>query len=282
MTEFTVEPVAPALGAEIRGIDCRDPLDAATVERLEAAFHEHVVLVFRGQQLSQQQQIRFAVNFGELGGRKRRPEDRPEGPDSEHIMLITNIRKNGVPIGSLPDGDMLYHHDKSYTESPDKATFLYAIEPTRDGGHTLFANMYKAYDMLRPALRERLAGRQVLQIYQYDPKARVDPGRGVENFDHYYQPAVVAHPVTGRRALYTSQLMTMKIVGVPDEESDAILAELWELNAHPDIVYAHVWRPGDLVMWDNYCSTHARTDFPADQTRLMRRCTVTGQKMIAA
>ena len=89
------------------------------------------------------------------------------------------------------------------------------------------------------------------------------------------------HPVTGRKALYVNQLMTMRIEGLAEDESREILKELWALNAHPDIVYSHPWRMGDLVMWDNLCSTHARTDFPPDQTRLMRRCTVAGDPLIA-
>lgn len=277
-----VQPLSPALGAEVLGLDLRAPLAAETVAAILDAFHRHVVLVFRGQDLDEPAQKRFAEHFGALGVRKRKPEDRPEGSHSDHIMLITNIRENGVPIGSLPDGEMLYHHDMCYVPAPDLATMLYAIEPTRDGGNTLFADMYKAYDMMRPETRARIEGRRVLQIYQYDPLVPADPEAGVDNFDHCWQPAVIVHPTTGRKALYVNQLMTMRIEGLADDESREILEELWALNAHPDIVYAHPWRKGDLVMWDNLCSTHARTDFPPDQTRLMRRCTVAGEPLIAA
>lgn len=279
---FTVERLHPALGAAVKGLDLREKPDAATVEAVLAAFHEHIVLVFRDQELTEEEQKRFALNFGPLGVRKRKAENRPEGPDSDHVMLITNIRENGIPIGSLPDGEMLFHHDMCYVEAPDMATMLYAIEPTRDGGHTLFANMYAAYDKLRPETRALIEGRQVLQIYQYDPLIPADPSAGIDNFDHLWQPAIVVHPATGRKALYVNQLMTMKIEGLDDDEARPVLKELWALNADPELVYEHVWEKGDLVMWDNLCSTHARTDFPDDQTRLMRRCTVAGEKLVAA
>jgi taurine dioxygenase len=92
----------------------------------------------------------------------------------------------------------------------------------------------------------------------------------------------VRHPATGRTALYVNQLMSAAFDGLSRDESRALLEELWEINGRSDIVYEHVWRVGDLVMWDNRCSTHARTDFPTDQTRLLRRCTVAGDAMIPA
>jgi taurine dioxygenase len=279
---LAIRPLSPALGAEIVGLDLSRPLEPSVVKEIEEAWHRYIVLLFRDQKLTEAEQVRFALNFGELGRRKRRPEDRPEGPDAEHIMLITNIRQNGVPIGSLPDGEMLFHHDMCYKEVPDKATMLYALEVTRDGGHTLFANMYRAYELMRPALKARLAGRKVLHIYQYDPLERVDLSRGIDKFDHWWQPAVVRHPATGKPALYVNQLMSALFEGLSPEESRAILEELWEINGRRDILYEHVWRVGDLVIWDNRCSTHARTDFPTDQTRLMRRCTVAGAPMIPA
>ncbi len=170
---FTVTPLSDALGAEIGGLDISEPLAPPVVEALRAAFHEHLILLFRGQDLSWQSQIAFARSFGALGVRKRKAEDRPEGIDSDHLMLVSNIRRDGKPIGSLPDGEMLFHHDMCYVAAPDMATLLYAIEPTRDGGHTLFANMYAAYDTLADDLKEAVAGREVMQVYNYLPTVRV-------------------------------------------------------------------------------------------------------------
>ncbi len=195
---FTVTPLSDALGAEIGGLDLSGPLDAPVVEALRGAFHAHLILLFRGQDLTWQQQIAFAGRFGPLGVRKRKAEDRPEGEDSDHMMLVTNIREDGKPIGSLPDGEMLFHHDMCYVPAPDMATLLYAIEPTRDGGHTLFANMHAAYDTLDDDLKAAIEGREVLQVYNYNPTLRVEADDDPKKYDHYVQPAVIVHPVTGR------------------------------------------------------------------------------------
>lgn len=279
---FTVSPLSDALGAEIVGLDLSRPLDAAEIEALSAAFHDHLILLFRDQDLSWERQIAFARLFGPLGVRKRKAEDRPEGAAADHMMLITNIREEGRPIGSLPDGEMLFHHDMCYVPAPDMATLLYAIEPTRDGGHTVFANMYAAYETLPREIKAAIEGRRVLQVYNYLPTVRVDPEDDISNFDHCVQPTVVVHPATGRKALYVNQLMSARIEGLPLVESNAVLAAVRTHLDRPELCYEHVWRAGDLMMWDNYCTCHARTDFPPDQTRLLRRCTVAGEALIAA
>jgi len=279
---FTVSPLSDALGAEIGGLDLSEPLDAPVVEALRDAFHEHLILLFRGQDLTWENQIAFAGRFGPLGVRKRKAENRPEGAAADHMMLITNIREDGKPIGSLPDGEMLFHHDMCYVAAPDMATLLYAIEPTRDGGHTVFANMYAAYDTLADDLKAAIAGREVLQVYNYLPTARVSADDDPAGYDHHVQPAVIVHPVTGRRALYVNQLMSARIEGLEAAESEAALGAIRAHLDRPELSYEHAWSAGDLMMWDNYCSCHARTDFPPDQTRLLRRCTVAGEKLIAA
>ena len=279
---FTVSPLSDALGAEIGGIDLSRTLEAPDVAALRAAFHEHLILLFRGQDISWEQQIAFARQFGPLGVRKRKAEDRPEGEAADHMMLVTNIREDGKPIGSLPDGEMLFHHDMCYVPAPDMATLLYAIEPTRDGGHTLFANMHAAYDTLSDDLKDAIAGREVLQAYNYNPMRRFEADDDPAKYDHYVQPTVIVHPATGRKALYINQLMSARIEGIPREDSDAVLAEIRTHLDRPELSYEHIWRAGDLMMWDNYCTCHARTDFPPDQTRLLRRCTVAGETLIAA
>ncbi len=123
-----ITPISDALGAEVRGLDLREPLDGATISDLVDAWHEHIVLVFRDQDLDEDAQLRFARQFGTPGERARPPERRPEGVDyNAAIILITNVRENGVPIGSLRDGEMWFHHDMSYTEAPHKCTMLYCM-----------------------------------------------------------------------------------------------------------------------------------------------------------
>ena len=256
MAGFTVHPLHPALAAEVRGLDLAEPLDERTRDALAAAWLEHPVLAFRGQNLTAEAQRRFCRAFGPLGGRLRKAEDRPEGAGAEHVMLVTNVRENGVPVGSLPDGEMFFHHDKCYAPEPDRGTMLYAIEVTETGGHTLFADMCGAWETLPEDLKAAVEDRRVLHVYKYHPTERVDLSEGVGDHDHCWQPAVVVHPATGRRALYVNELMTALIEGHGERESRRILDAVMDHVRSGDLVYDHAWKPGDLVMWDNWCTMH--------------------------
>ncbi len=282
--EFAVKPTGAALGARVEGLDLSRPLDAATAQRLRELWFEHIVLVFPGQVLTQEQQLAFAAQFGTTGTRSRRAEDRPEGADYHAgIMLITNKKDDeGKYVGSLPDGEMWFHHDMCYMPEPHKGTFLYAIDLPSTGGNTKFANMYRAYDLIPDALKATLKGRTALQVYDYATTAKVDIDGDLSRIHHRSQPVFVTHPETGRISLYVNRLMTARIDGIPRDESDAILEQLFAIAEDPSNVYEHVWTKDDLLMWDNRCSMHARTDFPRTERRLLRRCTILGSPMIAA
>ena len=277
-----VETLSPALGAAVTGLDLRKPLDDATVSALLQAWHRHLVLVFPGQALEEDDQIRFARHFGELQGRSRPSSTVREGGRTRHaeVMLVSNIRENGEPIGSLPDGEMQFHSDQCYVEMPVKGTFLYAIEVPSRGGDTLFLNMYSAYEALPEAMKARLAGVRALNSYSHGYSGatfRKDNKRLPED-KSWAHPVVRTHPDTGRKALYVNRLMTMEIEGLAREESDALLAELFDHIEQERFIYAHKWRPGDLLLWDNRCTLHARTDFSPDERRLMRRIAILGEK----
>ncbi|MDC0033109.1 TauD/TfdA family dioxygenase [Alphaproteobacteria bacterium] len=282
---LTITPFAAPLGAEITGIDLRKPLDKGTVGRIYAAWLDHVVLVFRDQELSKDEQVTFANHFGTVGDRatpKDKQNEISHGYDGR-IMLVTNLRDGeGNYIGSLQDGEMWFHHDQSYMLAPHKATLLHAIELPSVGGNTKFANMYKAYENVPDALKEKLRGRKVLQAYNRSTIDRVDPAQCLDDIAHQWQPIFVRHPETGRIALYISHLISAQIDNLRRDESEAILDDLIAIAEDPGVVYEHVWRDGDLLMWDNRCSTHARTNFPPEETRLLRRCTLEGDPMIAA
>jgi taurine dioxygenase len=282
--KLVIEPTGSALGARVTGIALNRKLDAETAAALVQAWQEHIVLIFPDQDLSQDQQLAFAANFGELGTRSRRPEQRPEGSDyHDGVMLISNLKdKDGNYIGSLPDGEMYFHHDMCYMPEPHKGTLLYALELPSRGGHTRFTNMYRAFDMIPADLKKSLAGRTALQVYDYHMTETVDIDGDLTGIHHLSQPIFVRHPATGRTALYVNRLMTARIDGLPRDESDEILQSLFDIAEHPDNVFEHIWQVGDLAMWDNFCSCHARTDFPASERRLLRRCTLLGQPMIAA
>jgi len=274
---FQVVKLAPSIGAEIRGLDLRTKPDDETLAALNAAWLEHIVLLFRGQQLSQADQLRVSEYFGEIGYLARPKDYYPRGYENllPNIMLISNIRENGEPIGALPDGEMMFHHDMLHAEMPHKATLLYAVEVPSYGGNTLFANGYAAYEALPADVRDRLEGRMARHHYHYGSTQKGDD-RGVAAFSDSVHPVFRTHEDTGRKAVYVNRLMTEEIVGLDKEESDRLLAILFDVAERPEFVYEHVWRPGDLLLWDNRCSMHARTDFPSGERRLMLRTTVAG------
>jgi taurine dioxygenase len=270
-----------ALGAEVKGVDLSQPLDAATAQAIRDAFDRHVVLVFRDQELTEAQQLAAAATFGKVAWRRRSPNGRtPGGSYDTPFMLVTNVVKNGVPVGAFGDGEMWFHHDTSYYPEPHRATLLYALQLPTWGGNTCFSNMYMAYDNIPQPLRDRLEGRKVLQLHDYKRRERID----VDSVDlsgilHQEQPIFITHPATGKKALYISRLMSARIEGLTKAESEDALNQLFDISEDPSIIYEHEWRLGDLVIWDNWCSIHARKDFPRDQDRLMRRLTIEGQAM---
>ena len=274
---IVVEPLSSALGAEIQGVDLRQDLSPETVSQIAQAFSEHLVILFCDQDLTEDQQLGFAGYLGELGRRSLPPDQWPEGPDhNPAIMLISNLREEGKLIGSLPDGELWFHHDMCYVQSPPKATLLYAVEVPTEGGNTRFANMYKAYEALSDTIKQRIKGLKALQIYDYKTTEKVNLEGDISQIGHYLQPVAITHPVTRRKALYVNPLMTARIEGVPSPENDALLEELLGFTRSPELIYEHRWRPGDLLMWDNLCSCHARTDFSSAERRLLRRCTLLG------
>ncbi|MEK9684893.1 MAG: TauD/TfdA family dioxygenase [Rhodospirillaceae bacterium] len=276
--------LSEVLGASVRGIDARDPLEPPVRDAIREALNQHIVLVLPNQKLTHPQQVRFTSQFGTPGTRSRDKKLRPEGADfDEAVMMVSNLRDSmGNPLGSLPDGEMWFHHDACYYPKPDAATFLYAIEIPSSGGNTLFANMYEAYERIPQALKQKLKGREVLQIYNYGMVEKVDPDGDLSQVRHGKQPIFIRHRETGRIALYVNRLMTAKIEGLSREDSDNILDELFEIIENPAIIYEHEWAPGDLLIWDNQSSCHARTDFPRDERRILRRCTIKGDLMASA
>jgi taurine dioxygenase len=191
------------------------------------------------------------------------------------IMLIPNIRENGEPIGALPDGEMMFHHDMIHAEVPSKGTLLYSVEIPSAGGNTLFASGYAAYDTLDPDIRSKLEGRKAMHHYNYGSTQRGD-SRGTEAFAECVHPVFRTHEDTGRKAVYVNRLMTVGIVDMPPAESGPLLEAVFDHAEKREFVYEHVWRLGDLLLWDNRCSSHARTDFPSTERRLMLRTTVKG------
>jgi len=183
---ITVKPADDACGAEISGIDARQPLSPADADALYQAWLEHQVIFLRDQDLTPADQKRFAGYFGEIGAYNR-PKDRQHPKHaSDEIMLISNVREDGRVIGAHPDGEMMWHTDTPYLENPHKATTLYGVEVPKTGADTLFSNQYMVYDALPRRLKTRLAGALAMNAYEF--------GTTVKTFDRYDRAAAPPAP----------------------------------------------------------------------------------------
>ena len=275
---ISVERLSEAAGARISGVDLRGGLEDVVMRDIHRAWLENFVIVIPGQNLSGDDQIAFTEWFGPRQ-EVRTVKVVDEGP--QNFMYVANKKVDGMD-GVLPDGEMQFHTDQCYYETPSRATILFAIEIPSEGGNTKFANAYQAYDSLDSATKERLSGLKALNVYDYDANATVKTNESSPDAPRYAHPVVIRHPETGREVLYVNRLMTDHIVGIDRAESDALLEGLFQVLEDPAHSYEHVWTPGDLVMWDNLCTQHARTWFDPSMSRVLRRTTVAGQPPEAA
>jgi taurine dioxygenase len=273
-----VRRLSPALGAEIIGVDLREDLPDEVFAQILRAWHENLVVLLRNQDLSEDQQWEFGRRFGPLaGGHIRELEGSREG-----IAYVSNVRKDGKLIGILPDGEMQFHSDQSYRELPSQGSMLHAITIPSAGGDTLFANCYSAYDTLPGDVKQRLVGLRARQVYDYNLNPTQRGTREIAaDVPTWVHPVVRVHPATGRKALYVSRLMTSRIEGLAEHESDQLLNLLFDHVEQAQFIYSHAWQKGDVLMWDNRCALHARTNFDPAETRLMRRITLMGEPVVA-
>ncbi|MFM1815060.1 MAG: hypothetical protein RLZ98_1755 [Pseudomonadota bacterium] len=276
-TKLEIIPLTKHIGAEIRGLDLRQEPDDATRRAIYQAWLDHIVLVFRGQELTQEDLLRVTGYYGDLGPVHRPAKYFPKGFDKilPNILLISNIRENGEPIGALPDGEMMFHHDMLHAEIPHNGTFLYSVEIPSHGGETLFASGYAAYDTLDPGIKAQLEGKRAKHHYHYGSVQKGD-NKGTEASSASVHPVFRTHDETGKKAIYVNRLMTVGIEGMNDEDAQPLLEAVYDHMEKDEFVYEHKWQLGDLLLWDNRCSSHARRDFPSSERRLMLRTTVKG------
>ncbi|MEX0923666.1 MAG: TauD/TfdA family dioxygenase [Rhodovibrionaceae bacterium] len=261
------------VGAEIIGIDLRDPVSEEVFEQILQAWYDNCVILLRGQDLSEDQQWEFGTRFGPLsGGHISALEAGRRG-----VVYISNVREGGKLKGILPDGEMQFHSDQCYHEQPSQGTMLHAITIPKSGGNTMFANCYKAYETLPEDLRNRVDGLKALNVYDYNLNPTQRATGESSAAPSYVHPVVRTHSVTGRKALYVNRLMTARIEGLPAAESEQLLSMLFDHIEQREFIYEHIWKVGDVLLWDNRCVLHARTDFDPSETRLLRRITLKGE-----
>ena len=266
---INVSPLSEAIGARIEGVDLSRDLDPGIFDTVKRALFEHAIIVVPGQTLDEDDQERFCRYFGEL------EMVRSGEATSDHpaVLMITNVTDSGRPT-ALEDGEMMFHYDQCYYENPALGSTLYAIEVPDEGGNTLFANCRLAYEALDDDWKARLDGLRALHYYDYKRDPTLRPSTINPDAPQWVHPVVRTHPETGKKAIYVNRLMTLWIEGIDRDESDEILDYLFAHIEKPEFVYEHEWTVGELIMWDNRCSAHARTWFSPEKRRMMRRVTV--------
>lgn len=268
------------IGAEVSGADLSRAIDPAQQADISEALVRHGVLVFRGQDLPPAMHVDFSQRFGPLVGHvvnRFNLKDHPE------VTILSNVKNDrGEKIGADRAG-MLWHSDLSYMRRPSLGSLLYGVECPPTGADTEFASMYGAYDALPAELRRDLANAKGVHDYAWHyatylthrpPLTEAEKAK-TPIVEH---PALRTHPVTRRKAVYVSEGLTRTIAGMDEAEGRALVVEVSRFSTQSRFVYAHKWRAGDLVFWDNRCAMHRATEFDDRYRRLMRRTTIEGDE----
>lgn len=294
-------PTGAALGAEIRGVDLSQPVSEDIKEQLRQAWSEHLVLLFRDQQLEQEDMLSASQIFGGVqmpGARKyqvagghqvggKRVSQIPE------VGILTNLGEDGKPVldnGTLGSFEVDWHTDNSYVEIPPAGSFLYSVQvPVDGGGDTSFNNQYLAWETLPDDLKAAARDKQQVHDLSRNSAGVLRPTAKLpttpEEVEGPVHPLVRRHPVSGREALYLGRRRKWPsnyIVGLSNDDSVEFLARLWQHATQPQFAWTHYWRAGDAVLWDNRCTMHYRTAVDPTQSRIMYRTVIKGEAVIAA
>jgi taurine dioxygenase len=274
---LTMRPLSPVMGVEIGGVDVSRPVDDTTFAAIHDAFLRYLLICFPGQKVDQTQHVAFSRRFGDL---QVHVLDQYRSPTHPEIYVLSNVTKTGETTGKHPDkGTLVWHSDLSFQARPALATMLYGIEVPKVGGDTLFASMYAAYEALPEATKTRIATlRAVHDLNASRQRAGEPPLTEKQRQDAppVEHPLVRTHPESGRKCLYLSD-HAIRIVGLPEKEGAVLLDELMAHATRPEFVYAHRWKQGELVMWDNRCTMHKATVYDAKgERRVMNRTVVKG------
>lgn len=275
------------LGAEIIGIELAKPLSPPEVDAIAAAWRERLVVVFRGQTLSDPDLMRFSRNFGELDPPGPNPYGEPFNKSHPEINVISNVVENGRSIGSLGDGEAVWHADMTYTDLPPKAAVLHALEvpPPQAGGNTYFANMFAAYDTLPAELKQACAGKIAIHDASRNSAGELRKGykpvTDVRETVGAHHPLVRTEPISGRKALFLGRRPNAYVLGLEVAESEALLDALWRHATQPRFAVCHRWQVGDVLMWNNLGVLHRRDPFDPKTRRVMHRSQIRGSERIA-
>ncbi|MBL6599330.1 MAG: TauD/TfdA family dioxygenase [Alphaproteobacteria bacterium] len=303
MAAIEVIPSGDALGAEVRGVDFARPVPDEVRDRIVQIWAEHLVLLFRGLSLDDDQLLATAGLFGGQQAAKSRdffiqagvkPGDNDRVATRPGISIISNVDSQGK-AGVAAEADrslsLKWHSDNSYVEVPPTGSLLHAhVVPVNGGGETSFSNQYLAYENLPDDLKAEIEGKHCVHDDHRNTSAKLRPTKQPPKSRHDItgpkHPLVRVHPVTGKRALYLGrhyEWPSSYIVELCDEDSEALLARLWDAATRDAFNWTHDdWRAGDLLMWDNRCTMHARSPVDHSQARVMHRTLIKGDPVISA
>lgn len=278
--QLGITPITQAVGAEISGVDLSRISDPA-FEQVRNAWHRHSALLFRDQRLSHDDLIAFSRRFGDLDEAPVNENGKKFVDGYPHIYVVSNIPgPDGQPIGSLGAGEAVWHTDMSYLPAPPDASLLYAVEVPPAGGDTWISGMVAACAALPQHLRKVVAGRSIKHDGTYNSGGYLRVGMRESNDPRTSagapHPVICIHPPSGRETLYLGRRRNAYVMGLPLDESEALLDELWAHASRPEFAYAHRWRVGDVLMWDNRSTLHRRGPFDPCARRLMYRTQIRG------
>ena len=293
----TVTPFANAgCGADISGVDIREPLMPEDRDAIRRAWLDHLVLRFRGRKMTDQQHMAFTRQFGELEfnpaaliAKQYGVQTQTDGRKSEippEISVISNIVENGKAIGGLGDGEAFWHTDSSFVDVPPAASLLRSLEcPTPSaGGATSFLNCYSAYETLPEKTKARIDGLTMIHAATHSSGGKAHKGfetvEDVSQVPGAHQPMVRTHPETRRKSLFLGRRINAYVLGLPVAESEELLDELWGHMVQDRFTWTQEWQVGDLVWWDNRCAMHRRDAFDPSSRRLMHRTQLKGTRPV--
>jgi taurine dioxygenase len=283
----SIKPTQYPLGADVIGIDLKQALSKEEKECIENAWADHLVLRFRGQaNLAPTDLTRFSSELGELDKRPVRGSINGGYNDLPvEINVISNIiGGDGKPIGGLGSYEADWHTDMSYIDIPPKGSCLYSVEIPPSGGNTSFINMYEAYNNLPEPIKSKISNLKCIHDASKNSTGElrqgfsevIDPSKSIGAI----HPLVRIHPVTKKQCLFLGRRKNAYIIGLPLDESEALLDELWTYATDPKLKWTQVWELGDAILWDNRCTMHQRDSFDPATRRLMYRTQIRGEVVL--
>jgi taurine dioxygenase len=273
------------LGAQIGGIDISTPLPRSDADAIEHAWRARLVVVIRGQRLSDPQLLAFSRRFGDLDPPGPNPYGEPFNKEFPEINVISNVVENGKPIGNLGDGEAVWHADMTYIDVPPKTAMLYALEVPPTGGNTYFADMFAAFQAMPDELKRAAAGKVAVHDASRNSAGLLRKGykevTDVRQTVGARHPLIRTDPVSGKKALFLGRRPNSYVIGLAVAESEALLDALWAHATQPRFAMCHEWRRSDLLMWNNLAVLHRRDAFDPHSRRVMHRTQIKGTERVA-